>query len=103
MSGVVVGSSVDREVIVWFVSSDDSDFFLAKGILWKKHDINTDFGTFDTIYNWGCSSNGRAPASHAGGKGIDAPLLHRFFANAIHDARVGQRVALHSIPINTLT
>ena len=49
---------------------------------------------------WGCSSNGRAPASHAGGKGIDAPLLHHFFANAIHDARVGQRVTLHSIPIN---
>ena len=46
--------------------------------------------------NWGCSSNGRAPASHAGGKGIDAPLLHHFFANAIHDARVGQRVTLHS-------
>ena len=28
---------------------------------------------------WGCSSNGRAPALHAGGTGIDTLLLHTFF------------------------
>jgi hypothetical protein len=27
----------------------------------------------------GCSSNGRAPALHAGGTGIDTLLLHTFF------------------------
>ena len=27
---------------------------------------------------WGCSSNGRAPALHAGGTGIDTLLLHLF-------------------------
>ena len=27
---------------------------------------------------WGCSSNGRAPALHAGGTGIDTLLLHWF-------------------------
>ena len=32
---------------------------------------------------WGISSNGRAVASHATGKGIDAPILHRtVFVNA---------------------
>ena len=39
---------------------------------------------FDESFNhyhwgiWGISSNGRAPASHAGGKEIDAPILHSF-------------------------
>ena len=28
---------------------------------------------------WGISSNGRAPALHAGGTGIDARILHPFF------------------------
>ena len=28
--------------------------------------------------SWGCSSSGRAPALHAGGTGIDTPLLHFF-------------------------
>ena len=28
------------------------------------------------IYQWGCSSNGRALAQHARGTGIDAQLLH---------------------------
>ena len=30
---------------------------------------------------WGCSSNGRAPALHAGGTGIDTLLLHTFFVS----------------------
>ena len=29
--------------------------------------------------NWGISSNGRAPALHAGSTGIDARILHDFF------------------------
>ena len=29
--------------------------------------------------DWGISSNGRAPALHAGGTGIDARILHTFF------------------------
>ena len=34
-------------------------------------------GTFQTLlgYRWGISSNGRAPASHAGGTGIDTRIL----------------------------
>ena len=31
---------------------------------------------------WGCSSNGRAPALHAGGTGIDTLLLHSFWSSA---------------------
>jgi hypothetical protein len=33
----------------------------------------------DTPDRRGCSSNGRAPALHAGGTGIDTLLLHTFF------------------------
>ena len=33
----------------------------------------------DTANRRGCSSNGRAPALHAGGTGIDTLLLHTFF------------------------
>ena len=29
--------------------------------------------------DWGISSNGRAPALHAGGTGIDTRILHTFF------------------------
>ena len=39
------------------------------------------FKSFEIIYSnkGGCSSNGRAPASHAGGTGIDTLLLHLLF------------------------
>ena len=32
--------------------------------------------SFRLMADWGISSNGRAPASHAGGTGIDARILH---------------------------
>ena len=35
------------------------------------------------LNRWGCSSNGRAPALHAGGTGIDTLLLHTFFVEDI--------------------
>ena len=33
------------------------------------------------ILNWGISSDGRAPALHAGGTGIDTQILQLFFFN----------------------
>ena len=45
---------------------------------------------------WGCSSNGRAPALHAGGTGIDTLLLHTFFLYFL----VGPRLAAGpSLPV----
>ena len=32
---------------------------------------------FLTSYVWGCSSSGRAPQWHCGGKGFDPPQLHQ--------------------------
>ena len=37
---------------------------------------------------WGISSNGRAPASHAGGTGIDAWILHVFFFADDHSVKL---------------
>ena len=37
-----------------------------------------------TELSWGISSNDRAPASHAGGTGIDARILHNFLLFADH-------------------
>ena len=46
------------------------------------HDLDvlgdhSSFGRLNSIH-WGISSNGRAPASHAGGTGIDTRILQRF-------------------------
>ncbi len=32
-------------------------------------------------HQWGCSSAGRAPASHAGGQGFKSPHLHQYSRN----------------------
>ena len=31
----------------------------------------------ERVRPWGCSSDGRAPALHAGGQGFDPPSLHQ--------------------------
>ena len=47
--------------------------FYYLGMLWM-------FSTFDQFHrSWGISSNGRAPASHAGGTGIDTRILQFYF------------------------
>ena len=48
---------------------------------------------------WGCSSNGRAPALHAGGTGIDTLLLHLFLRAAKKED--GQKVANPSFDLGT--
>ena len=35
------------------------------------------------VSTWGCSSNGRAPALHAGGTGFDPPHLQFFYSSAL--------------------
>ena len=47
--------------------------FYYLGMLWM-------FSTFDQLHrSWGISSNGRAPASHAGSTGIDTRILQCYF------------------------
>ena len=68
--------SIHRRWIIVSLTRGTQTFlhrFYYLGMLWM-------FSTFDQLHrSWGISSNGRAPASHAGSTGIDTRILQCYF------------------------
>jgi hypothetical protein len=69
---------------VWFLDFDMFRTCWWHGVTlssWQKVDHII---IIHTIFIWGISSNGRAAALHAAGKGIDALILHFFLCQFIY-------------------